>query len=127
CSAMRSVWRVPGSSATTAMIWRRPPHKPMQFCWRAASRANPSPVRDNCGNCHDPHGSNHDGMLKMRQPFLCQSCHQSTAPAPHINNLMDGRGTVPGTMNRSQVVNGCGNCHSLIHGSNHPSGNTFQR
>ncbi|MDZ7657376.1 MAG: DmsE family decaheme c-type cytochrome [Sulfurimicrobium sp.] len=91
------------------------------FLWEHA------PVRDNCGNCHDPHGSNHDSMLKMRQPFLCQSCHLAASPAPHTSNLMDGRGTVPGTMNRSQVVDGCGNCHSLIHGSNHPSGNTFQR
>jgi predicted CXXCH cytochrome family protein len=33
------------------------------------------PVRENCVNCHDAHGSHHDKMLNARMPFLCQRCH----------------------------------------------------
>ena len=87
------------------------------------------PVVENCGNCHEPHGSTNPQLLKVRAPKLCQECHndgqhRSTAYA----NIMPsaGNGTAVGFNNR--VVNrGCANCHSRIHGSNHPSGNYFTR
>jgi DmsE family decaheme c-type cytochrome len=87
------------------------------------------PVVENCANCHEPHGSTNPQLLKVRLPKLCQECHNdgqhratlygNVAPAA-------GNGTPVGFNNR--VVNrGCANCHSRIHGSNHPSGNYFTR
>jgi DmsE family decaheme c-type cytochrome len=78
------------------------------------------PVRENCLNCHQPHGSNNDKVLAARRPFLCQRCHITTR---HPSTLYDGPDLVSNRLfNRS-----CTNCHSQIHGSNHPSGKTFLR
>lgn len=76
-----------------------------------------APVRENCLNCHDPHGSNHDKLLVAKRPSLCQRCHiESRHPTqPQL-------ATVRFVFNRA-----CQNCHSQIHGSNHPSGVRFQR
>ncbi|MGQ9617781.1 MAG: DmsE family decaheme c-type cytochrome [Candidatus Aminicenantia bacterium] len=78
------------------------------------------PVRENCSNCHEPHGSNHMKMLNAKMPFLCQRCHSDTR---HPGTLYDQSQIVSNRLfNRS-----CTNCHSTIHGSNHPSGKTFLR
>jgi DmsE family decaheme c-type cytochrome len=78
------------------------------------------PVRENCLNCHQPHGSNNDKVLASRRPFLCQRCHITTR---HPSTLYDNPDLVSNRLfNRS-----CTNCHSQIHGSNHPSGKTFLR
>lgn len=75
------------------------------------------PVRENCLNCHNPHGSNHDNLLVVKRPRLCQRCH---IEARHP--------TTPFTPTAIQGFNsGCTNCHSQIHGSNHPSGMHFTR
>ncbi len=84
------------------------------------------PVRENCANCHDPHGSNLESLLKNRVPYLCQSCHDM---ANHPSTIYDaskipGGGGVPA---QQLLGKGCLNCHSQIHGSNHPSGARFQR
>lgn len=76
-----------------------------------------SPVREDCLTCHQPHGSNHEGLLVTRTAQLCQSCH-----------LQGRHQTVAGTENAPWYVSRqCLNCHSQIHGSNHPSGVLFQR
>ena len=75
------------------------------------------PVMENCSNCHDPHGSNNDRLLKVTDPRVCTSCH--------IYDFHPGvprARTSPFFFNRS-----CTNCHSQIHGSNHPAGKRFQR
>jgi DmsE family decaheme c-type cytochrome len=80
-----------------------------------------APVRENCATCHDPHGSPNERMLVQKVPFLCQRCHS------HIRH--------PGTLYDNNVVRssnrifarGCVTCHSQVHGSNHPSGQFFQR
>ena len=78
------------------------------------------PVRENCLNCHEPHGSNNDKVLAGKRPFLCQRCHIGTR---HPSTLYDNPDLVSNRLfNRS-----CTNCHSQIHGSNHPSGKTFLR
>lgn len=83
------------------------------------------PVRENCANCHDPHGSNHRALLKRKPPHLCQMCHQVIF---HPSDLYDGNDLVATGNPARQLVNkGCVNCHSRIHGSNHPSGIMFQR
>jgi DmsE family decaheme c-type cytochrome len=84
------------------------------FTWEHA------PVRENCLNCHDPHGSNNDKVLAGKRPYLCQRCHIATR---HPSTLYDRPDlTANRLLNRS-----CTNCHSQIHGSNHPSGKTFLR
>jgi DmsE family decaheme c-type cytochrome len=84
------------------------------FLWEHA------PVRENCLNCHQPHGSNNDKVLSGKRPYLCQRCHIGTR---HPSTLYDNPDLVGNRLfNRS-----CTNCHSQIHGSNHPSGKYFER
>ena len=73
------------------------------------------PAAEDCTLCHTTHGSNLPALLKKRPPHLCQQCH---APAGHPSVSYNG----------SQIssvylaVKGCLNCHSQMHGTNHPSG-----
>jgi DmsE family decaheme c-type cytochrome len=80
------------------------------------------PVREDCTICHRPHGSVNQAMLKNRAPWLCQQCH--LAPQ-HPSTAYSGTG-LPGatTPSGAQQLLGksCLNCHSQVHGSNHPSG-----
>ncbi len=94
------------------------------------------PVAENCMNCHEAHGSSNPQLLKTRAPRLCQECHNNsghpgqvwgaTAPTAPANapatNPAQSAGFATRVLNR-----GCTNCHSQIHGSNHPSGSTFLR
>lgn len=84
------------------------------------------PVRENCANCHDPHGSNHEALLKTRAPFICQSCHSVQF---HPSTIYEGSKIVGGGGSVAQQLVGkaCLNCHTQVHGSNHPSGPRFQR
>jgi DmsE family decaheme c-type cytochrome len=101
------------------------------FLWEHA------PAVDDCTNCHTPHGSNLEPLLKMRDPMLCQSCHSgdhgrnlySGANLPNGNvTTIDGQQPLGSQAPPSQGNGrGCTNCHSLIHGSNHPAGAKFQR
>ena len=81
-----------------------------------------APVADNCVICHDPHGSSQIALLKIRTPYLCQSCHQNIY---HPSGLYDGASLAD--RNNHMVKRGCINCHSKIHGSNHPSGAALTR
>ncbi len=80
------------------------------------------PVREDCSLCHKPHGSVHDNLLVTRGPWLCQQCHLAQF---HPSTAYSGTG-LPGasTPSGAQQMLGknCLNCHSQIHGSNHPSG-----
>ena len=80
------------------------------------------PVREDCLNCHDPHGSNHAKLLNAKVPWLCQRCH---ADAGHRVTLYDQNQV--NFLNNKVLNRGCPNCHSRIHGSNHPSGQMFLR
>ncbi len=75
------------------------------------------PVLVNCSNCHEPHGTVNDRLLKIRVPRLCQQCHIATRH--------------PGTPRPAMTVynfnRACTNCHSQIHGSNFPGGRFFTR
>jgi DmsE family decaheme c-type cytochrome len=82
------------------------------------------PVAEDCGNCHDPHGSAQPALLKIRPPFLCQTCHEGVGH-PSIVNTPQG---LPGGSPSAYLLGGgCLNCHSQIHGSNHPSGRALMR
>ena len=91
------------------------------FLWEHA------PVRDNCLSCHNAHGSNHDKLLSTARPFLCQQCHAvangHAAPLYNASQVL-GAGGNPSTRILSHS---CQNCHSQVHGSNHPAGARFQR
>lgn len=89
------------------------------FIWEHA------PVRRDCLSCHLPHGSSHESLLAVARPFLCQQCH---ANVTHPANLLTRSNLPRGARPDERAVNrSCSNCHSQIHGSNHPSGARFQR
>ena len=83
-----------------------------------------APVPEDCTLCHDPHGSNNPALLTRRPPLLCQQCHSQ---AGHPSIAFTDRG-LPGNNPSPFVVGGsCMNCHSRVHGSNHPSGVNLSR
>jgi len=84
------------------------------------------PVRDNCLNCHDPHGTTQPKMLVQRVPFLCQNCHTSLGLGFHGAVIREG-GDLAIPAHQRIAGKACLNCHSRIHGSNHPSGARFTR
>jgi len=89
------------------------------FLWEHAAG------RESCITCHDPHGSSNDRMLVARAPMLCQRCHIGTR---HPSTIYDRRNVTPGASPSNRIYGrACVNCHSNIHGSNHPSGNAFLR
>lgn len=84
-----------------------------------------APVRDSCTNCHTPHGSNHEKLLVTARPLLCQQCHaQNNHPAQLMTRGAMANGSRPDVRLLSRA---CSNCHTQIHGSNHPSGAKFER
>jgi DmsE family decaheme c-type cytochrome len=105
------------------------------FIWEHA------PVRENCLNCHNPHGSNADKLLIQTRPFLCSGCHSGTGTMGHAvwgNNTLGNTaaptaatnlngGVLGNVPNKRMTGRSCQNCHSMIHGSNSPSGARFQR
>jgi len=110
------------------------------FLWSHAS------ANDDCMNCHTPHGSTIQPLLRVRAPWLCQQCHGGTTP--HPGNIYSGAslpgGPVANVNQNTAATNpinpltgarissnnppvqvayrGCVNCHSQVHGSNHPAG-----
>jgi DmsE family decaheme c-type cytochrome len=111
----------PHGSATEAMLRENSVNDNCYKCH--AEKRGPflwehNPVRENCLNCHDPHGSTKMAMLKVQVPKLCQECH----------GFVNHGGGVLGPTNSQFIFNkGCANCHSKVHGSNHPSGTFFFR
>jgi DmsE family decaheme c-type cytochrome len=83
------------------------------FLWEHA------PVQEDCANCHTPHGSNFEKLLVGRQPWLCQQCHVAQF---HPSSAYSGTGVPPNGAAQQMLGKECLNCHSQIHGSNHPSG-----
>jgi len=79
------------------------------------------PVQENCAICHNPHGTTAPNLLRARQPFLCQQCHE---PTSHRGNVASLTGTSTGA---NTMARGCLNCHTNIHGTNNPSNITNER
>jgi DmsE family decaheme c-type cytochrome len=88
------------------------------FLWEHA------PVAEDCSLCHTPHGSINTALLKARTPQLCQTCH---AAAGHPSVAYTGTGVEVDAPSTFVLGQSCLNCHSQVHGSNHPSGNLLQR
>jgi DmsE family decaheme c-type cytochrome len=88
------------------------------FLWEHA------PAAEDCGLCHRPHGSTQPAMLTQRAPLLCQQCH-SQAGHPSLPASPAG---LPGASPSNYLLgSSCLNCHSQVHGSNHPSGRKLMR
>jgi len=100
------------------------------------------PVRDNCLNCHTPHGSNQPRLMKEPLSFLCSTCHSAISNSSGgafggghgIPTAGPSSGLRPGFNQGSVLYNeapmsqrGCLNCHSQVHGSNSPAGAFFIR
>ena len=86
------------------------------------------PVTEDCTLCHMAHGSIHKNLLNRQAPQLCQQCHQNigTQGARHVRRFLDFDD--PDIKRRRFIVGeSCMNCHSQIHGSNHPSGINLMR
>jgi DmsE family decaheme c-type cytochrome len=82
------------------------------------------PVTEDCSTCHNPHGSVNERLLTARGPALCQQCHSA---AFHPSLPYGAEGLPGGGNNRNLVGKNCLNCHSQVHGSNHPSGARLTR
>jgi DmsE family decaheme c-type cytochrome len=84
-----------------------------------------APVRESCVVCHDPHGSLHPRLQVAKLPRLCQQCHDETR---HPTQPYADASSAPEFFPNSRMFDrGCVNCHSQIHGSNHPAGMRFLR
>lgn len=80
-----------------------------------------APVTEDCSLCHSAHGSNHASLLKQRSPLLCQQCH---SPAGHPAMAYTSETAENSFQQRFMLARSCANCHTQVHGSNHPSGVT---
>lgn len=82
------------------------------------------PATEDCMTCHRPHGSVHERLLVTRSPALCQQCHSA---AFHPSVPTDGASLASGLARQNILGKDCTNCHSQVHGSNHPSGARLTR
>lgn len=93
------------------------------FLWEHA------PATENCLACHTPHGSSHDKLLVAKRPYLCQRCHSNSRHPGTLYGLLKGEDgkSVYRVENNRLFDSSCQNCHSQMHGSNHPSGKSLMR
>lgn len=89
-----------------------------------------APVNEDCMYCHVPHGSVANNLLKQNEPTLCLNCHSM-----HFHATVEGYDTTtvspqapeprPITMQedswKSGMLTKCTQCHTEVHGSDHPS------
>jgi predicted CXXCH cytochrome family protein len=83
-------------------------------------------VAEDCSLCHSSHGSVRTALLKKTPPLLCQQCH---SVAGHPSAARTGA-ALPGRAAGASIyllAGGCTNCHSQVHGSNHPAGAKLMR
>lgn len=88
------------------------------------------PVSEDCTLCHRVHGSNHQALLNKPGPQMCQQCHATQARGggtSHISRFQDFFEANDARRARFSLGSNCANCHSKVHGSNHPSGASLQR
>jgi len=85
-----------------------------------------APVAEDCTLCHSSHGSVHAALLTKTPPLLCQQCH---TVAGHPAVARTGAALPGGGAGGSifLLAGGCSNCHSQVHGSNHPAGAKLMR
>lgn len=85
-----------------------------------------APVSEDCSLCHSSHGSVRSALLNKTPPLLCQQCH-TVAGHPAVART---GAALPGGTGGGQIfvlAGSCTNCHSQVHGSNHPAGAKLMR
>ncbi len=85
-----------------------------------------APVAEDCTLCHSAHGSVYQSLLKKNPPLLCQQCHSTNGhpSVAYTSGGLPGRSAAPSGF---LLAGSCTNCHSQVHGSNHPSGVKLMR
>jgi DmsE family decaheme c-type cytochrome len=86
-----------------------------------------APVAEDCSLCHSSHGSVRTALLNKTPPLLCQQCH-SAAGHPSVARTgaaLPGNGGAGAAI--FLVAGACTNCHTQVHGSNHPAGAMLMR
>jgi DmsE family decaheme c-type cytochrome len=115
-----------GSSAASLLL--KPTLNQTCFVCHAEKRGTllweHAPVAEDCSLCHTPHGSSHPALLSKRAPLLCQQCPSQIG---HPSLALTGAGLPSASPSAFLLGNSCVNCHSQIHGSNHPSGVKLMR
>jgi DmsE family decaheme c-type cytochrome len=119
----------PHGSTTRAMLTKPTVNQTCYSCH--AEKRGPllwehAPVAEDCTVCHSAHGSVYQALLKKNPPLLCQQCHSVNGhPAVAYTNAgLPGRPAGPSGF---LLAGSCTNCHSQVHGSNHPSGVKLMR
>lgn len=117
----------PHGSATEALLKRETLNQTCYTCH--AEKRGPflwehAPVAEDCSLCHRPHGSNYPDLLVQRPPLLCQQCHSLMG---HPSVQYTGRGLAGQSPSPRVLAGSCTNCHSQVHGSNHPAGADLSR
>lgn len=90
------------------------------FLWEHA------PVAEDCTLCHSAHGSVRPALLTKSPPLLCQQCHAASGH-PSVARTGTALPANGGAGAAFALVGSCANCHSQVHGSNHPSGVKLMR
>jgi predicted CXXCH cytochrome family protein len=109
--------------STTVAMLNKPTLNQTCFSCHAEKRGpllwEHQPVTEDCSLCHTAHGSVRNALLNKSPPLLCQQCH---APAGHPSFGLTSKSLPGGGAGGSiyLVAGGCTNCHSQVHGSNHP-------
>jgi DmsE family decaheme c-type cytochrome len=85
-----------------------------------------APVAEDCALCHTPHGSVRQALLTKSPPLLCQQCH-SVAGHPSVARTAAGLPANGGQGAAFLIAGSCTNCHTQVHGSNHPAGSKLMR
>lgn len=103
-----------------------------------------APVAEGCLECHDPHGTVANNLLKQNEPFLCLQCHEGHFHAGRkgltgLRTTYKKGKTIGGTLdaynnNTNHFVEGdgahdwaagmltkCTTCHQSVHGSDVPA------
>lgn len=119
----------PHGSAAPAML-AKPTLNQTCFSCHAEKRGpllwEHAPVAEDCALCHSAHGSVRAALLTKSPPLLCQQCH-SSAGHPSVARTgaaLPGNGGVGSLF---VVAGSCSNCHTQVHGSNHPAGSKLMR
>jgi DmsE family decaheme c-type cytochrome len=114
--------------STTTSLLKKPTLNQTCYTCHAEKRGpllwEHAPVSEDCSLCHTAHGSIHPALLTKRAPLLCQQCHSQMG---HPSVALTSSGLPGASPSALLLSGGCVNCHSQVHGSNHPSGVKLMR
>ncbi len=92
------------------------------LCWKChAEKQGPfvyehPPVTEDCGYCHEPHGTVANNLLRQPAAFLCLRCHAGHR-GHHTGLAIDSTNINQNIGNQQGLYRDCMQCHQQIHGS----------